>query len=652
MRFWLLCSILLLAGCWQSSAPPLVEPLTTPPSNTSPLATVTPEPQTILDQMVIAYQTAISYSDRASVQIIGKMSQPDTVPAPKDCVVAFQKPNKLYLKISEGILVSEEENCYAAIQSLPDQVLCLPAPESWTLDTLFHDVHIDSAMRLELPASVLRFPPQLVLLLANNPLNTFFPKGAKVEWVEQQTIGPMMCHVIRISHSDGSRILWISQNNQALLRLDYQPVGLPVPAGFESIETIRIEMTDARFAWDSSAEAFSLQKTLPAEAVQVAAFHSDTPGLPNPEEHQQRLTLMKDSDTYRQIDRQIESISPPRQFPPPKEEPQTFTLSRVWTVPLLGVHSMAFLPDATPKLLVPYEGNRAAVLDLHGNILQKVLPEGLENTIIMNIKSNSLSEKRKIGIITLDGEFYLSDESIKPLAVYGAGSDENKKETIRDFLFVPNNGEELLLLGILQNPAEQDAAVNSIVRAVDLQGVNRWEYSFQGELNQISSAMVENERRVLVSCTAAQSSILALSPEGVLADSLVVPYGRHVVWFHMLGSTIYVLLEDTDTGDVRFAGLERRVGLDGRGKSLWGRLLPFGEYEVDPVYVVSDKKWLVPTPGGVIFVFDLIGNKIDQFSLDIVPTGLLCVEVEGESFLIVGDGETVSAWKIGKIPVK
>jgi hypothetical protein len=109
-----------------------------------------------------------------------------------------------------------------------------------------------------------------------------------------------------------------------------------------------------------------------------------------------------------------------------------------------------------------------------------------------------------------------------------------------------------------------------------------------------------------------------------------------------LDSTIYTLLENMDTGDIRF------VGFDRRGKSLWSRLLPAGEYEVDPVYVPNEKKWLVPTPVGDIYVFDLIGNMVDTFSLNIIPTGLLCAEVNGETLLIVADGETVSAWKFGK----
>jgi hypothetical protein len=514
---------------------------------------------------------------------------------------------------------------------LPQQVLHFPTPEQWTLDTLFQDAHLDRAMELGIPPSVIRFPPQLILLFANDPLNTFCPKGAKVEWTGRQQIGQITCDVIRIIHSDGNRILWISQENRALLRLDYQPVGLPVPEGYESIEAIRIEMTDARLGWYIFDDTFDIPQ--PRGAKQVAEFQSDMPGLSTPAEHLRLLMLMADMDCYRLIDHHGEAVT----SPPPlsKMEPKTFTLSPVWSLPLPGVDTMAFLSGETPKLLVPHEGNLVAKLDLQGNILQKITPAGLEDSIITNIGCHLPFGERRTGILTLDNRFSLFDESFQPL-------DANKKENVRDFQFIQHQRDELLLLGIQQDAGQENVPANSLLRAVDLQSATRWEYPVEGTLNQISSAIVEGQNRVWFSCTASNDSIFILSTEGELCDSVAMPAARHVLWFHVVDSTIFTLLENMDTGDIRFAGYDRR------GKSLWSRLLPAGEYEVDPVYVPNEKKWLVPTPVGEIFVFDLIGNMIDTFSLNIIPTGLLCAYVNGETLLIVADGETVSAWKFGK----
>ena len=634
--FSILLALFGLIGCRERFVPPPDPP--TIDTNTQQ-DILTPDPLPILDQMVNAYQGAIAYSDRATVQIVGKMSQTNVESISRNCSVAFQKPNRLRLEVYEGQFVSDGENCYAQILSLPDQVLNVPCLAQWTLETLFQDIHLDAAMRLDpLPSSVLRFPPQLVLLLANNPLNTLYPKGATVEWLERQTIRQVSCDVIRIRHSDGSRILWISQENHALLRLDYQPVGLPVPEGFESIEAIRMEMTDVRF--DGIFDPDTFQMLSPQGTHYVTKFQSDTLGLPDIEEHQRKLKLMTDSDSFR-IDQHVISVIPSQQSPSPKVAPKTFTLTPAWTVPLVGVHTMEFLPGETPKLLISYEGNLGADLDLKGNVLRRFTPEGLEMSIIMNIRVSVFAEKRHVGILTLDGRLYFLDESAKTLTEFNAG--ENKKEIIRDFWFLHHNGEELLLLGIQQGSAEEDAVGNSVLRAVNGQGTRRWEYAFEGMVNQISSAVLDDQLCVLVSRTASQDSILMLSPEGAALDSMIIPYGRHAIWFHVLGSTIYALLENTDTGDVRIAGMDKQ------GKGQWSRLLPPGEYDVKPVYVSTEKMWFFPSPSGEVLVFDTIGNIIDRFSLNIVPTGLLYIDGDRESLLIVADGESVSAWKIGTL---
>ena len=630
--FMVLLAVTVFAGCRNHSAPPDSQSAEASVPDVPPDAPVSPHD--ILDRMVAAYKVAVSYADRATVQISGKMSQSNIEPAPRDCIVAFLRPNMLRLTIDEGIFVSDGEDCYAQIRPLPDQVLHFPTPANWTLETLFQDVHLDAAMALGLPRSVLRFPPQLILLFANDPLNTFIPRGAKPEWVSQQLIGEIPCDVIRINHTDGNRILWISRENNALLRMDYHPVGLPVPEGFDSIEAIRIEMTDAQFNCDFGSETFQMQQ--PQDAVQVAEFHSDMQGLPTLEEHQRRLKLMTDNDSYRLIDQHIESVLSSEQSLSPKTAPQTFTLRPVWSIPVKGADTMAFVLDEPRRLLIPCKGNMVAVVDLQGNKLQEILPEGLDATIIMDIQGDSMPNERRIGITTLDNSFHLFDDTFRPLAFNRGKPDGDTKEAIRCFRLVRYFSEELLLL-----------ATSNTVRALDSRGILCWEYSFEGVPKQISSAVIDGQLRVLISCSASQDSILVLSLDGTALDPVGIPVGWNVLWFghqsSMNTDTIYVLWENPDTGSVRFAGLDRT----GKSQwSQWSRSLPSGEYEVDPVYVPSRKEWFVPTPNGEIWVFNQIGNVVDKFSLDVVPTGLLCLEVDGEAMLIVADGETVSALKI------
>ena len=625
--FLILLAVTACVGCWGRPVPTEPPPALHPEVSTDESVE---DPYVVLDRMVTAYKTAMSYSDHATVRIIGKMSQPDVEPAPWNCIVAFMRPNLLRLHVNGGIVVSDGEDCYAQIRMLPDQVLHFSAPIHWTFETLFQDVHLDAAMALGLPRSVLRFPPQLVLLFAHNPLQTLVPRNARVESLEPQQIGEVQCDVVRITHADGSRILWISREDSVLLRMDYQPVGLPVPEGYDSIEAIRIELTDAQFDVDFGPQTFQMFQ--PQDAVQVAQFHTDMPGLPTQEEHRRRLQLMAYHDSYRLIDQHIETVIAPEQASLSKTLPRTFTLTPVWTQSFIGVNTMALLPDEPRKLLLPYAGNLVAILDVQGNVLQKeIAPEGLDDSIIVNILGNS--DNQRLGILTLDGKFCLFDETFKSLAVY--------EEEIRHFRFIRYREEELLLL-----------ALSGVVRAVDSRGTTRWEYSLEGMPNQISTAMIENQLRILVSCSASHDSILMLTPDGAALEPVGVPIGWQILWFghrnSMDADIIYTLWENPDSGDIRFAGLDRT----GKSQwSQWSRSLPPGEYEVVPVYVPSENRWLVSTPGGEIWVFDPIGN-VETFSLNVVPTGWLCLEVDGETLLIVADGETVSAWKFGKNTVQ
>ncbi|MDR2172568.1 MAG: hypothetical protein LBP59_20705 [Planctomycetaceae bacterium] len=221
----------------------------------------------ILNNMVKTYRNAKSYADHGRGMIVGKMTQPDAEPVTWSCTVAFKKPDKLRIECNEGKLVSNNNNCYALIRSLPDQVLSFSTPQSFKLDKLFSDVELDQSMNIVFPSGIIRFPPQLILLFADDPLKTFLPEGSKTELLEPQSIGNIPCDVIKIKHENGDRALWISKRNSALLRFDYMVEGLLVAAEFESVRTIRIDMNDAQLDLPIAEEAFHMLQPINAKKV-------------------------------------------------------------------------------------------------------------------------------------------------------------------------------------------------------------------------------------------------------------------------------------------------------------------------------------------------------------------------------------------------
>ncbi len=182
-------------------------------------------PRQLLEKTVAVYKAAFSYSDHGQVSMEAKMLDPEALPEPWPCTVAFQRNGqscpRLRLEISDGKLVDDGVDVFAQIRSMPDQVLRFPAPDKISVENIFHDFFLDQSMELGIPEAILRFPPQWVLLFAQDPLKTFLPETSQVELREPQWIGDIPCDLIRVTDTSGSRLLWLSRKNHALVRFDY-----------------------------------------------------------------------------------------------------------------------------------------------------------------------------------------------------------------------------------------------------------------------------------------------------------------------------------------------------------------------------------------------------------------------------------------------
>lgn len=212
----------------------------------------------VLERMVSVYQNARSYSDHGLVQIVGAFAQIDIEPAPRPCKIVYEAPDKLRLEINDGILTSQEGQAFARIRTLPSQMLGFSSPEKWSLETIFRDSYLDQAMESGIPRTILRFPPQLILLFAEDPMRTFVPEGSVVEFLDPQRIRETPCDLVRISHPSGHRILWIGRQDSILYRFDYLVEGLSVPEGIENVASLRIELVDAKLNGKIDPTAFQM----------------------------------------------------------------------------------------------------------------------------------------------------------------------------------------------------------------------------------------------------------------------------------------------------------------------------------------------------------------------------------------------------------
>jgi hypothetical protein len=666
-------------------------------ANKTPIAPPKPPtnqtPHQLFEKTVAAYKSAVSYSDHGEVRILGKMTNPNTEPAPWFCTVAFQSPDKLRLEINEGKFVSDGEDCFAQIRPLPDQVLRFPTPKHWSLDVIFRDMFLDQAMDIGLPETILRFPPQIILLFANSPLKTFFPKGSSAEFLDPQQIGTILCDVIRVVHPEGNRLLWISRTNHALLRFDYYVEGLPIPPEFESIQLIRIDLSDAQFNYDIVPEAFQMQQ--PQDAQFVAEFQpteiisSDEKKPENPlavlspmrEEHRKELRFMVENDYY--ATRPPESTMLPdkelTQATPPKS-PTTFTLQELWKQPLTGAGNITVMtpspttsaiPASTSKtaseknldsgirLLVPCEGNFLARFDLSGKLLHKHKPEGLHNDELLTLVRTGTDKngKRSIGISSIGGKaVHVFDDLLKPIFSYSPDAAEGLKWGVADFRFIDFHDDNTPAI-IISVIALDDG--NDSVRAIDAQGKEIWKDNSIMSPFQVDSFQFDGKREILCLETQKQQSLISLYDlQGKRLASPKPEDGRQILWFKVADidgdgvSEIGVLHADETEKDVRFAFWDKNIGFR------WNQPLPSGEYQKSIEQIITGnivgdavQEWILPLPNGTVLIFDQNGNTLDSFSFGKFLTGLaVVVSDNNQRILIVADNESVTAFAVTDKP--
>lgn len=180
----------------------------------------TQSPEEILRAMVDAYRKAESYADNGKIVIRG-MFNDQPVQSQMEYVTAWERPNKLRLICYEGSLVSDGEQLWAAVRTLPNQVLRLPAPGDWSLTALMRDTVLANGLMQGPTQGFSLVPPPLVLLLAADPLKTLLYQAGPPELLPPGTLGTFTCDRVRVTRPDGNAVFWIDRQDHLLVRLEY-----------------------------------------------------------------------------------------------------------------------------------------------------------------------------------------------------------------------------------------------------------------------------------------------------------------------------------------------------------------------------------------------------------------------------------------------
>lgn len=237
---------------------------TTAPSNgtlTTPTGERPPEipgltAAAALRATVDAYANAKFYADDAYFELVcdfdGQGRDRRTLRVP--CSFAFAKPNFVRMEVGSGVLWSDGETIRAEIldEARAGRRLELPAPLLLTsIKELYPDSELAKAMDLRVSPSVFWAPPQAILTLAEDPLRTLVPEGARarllrpeyLRFVDEATGAETLvaCDRVEIDAEGGVRVLWLDRKTKGLVRFEFPLEQVSVPKEVDRVAELRLE---------------------------------------------------------------------------------------------------------------------------------------------------------------------------------------------------------------------------------------------------------------------------------------------------------------------------------------------------------------------------------------------------------------------------
>lgn len=223
-----------------------------------------PEPKMtadeILQAMVKAYKTARTYADRGEVRVTGQMDGQE-LNGSAYFLMAMERPNKVRIQAYRGTAVCDGKKLWAYVDDRPDQVLESEAQPELGLDWLFRDQELAKAMADGFTLPFSWAPVQAVLLLANDPLQTFLHDAEKSELIGSGKVDSRDCYKIETKRIDGKMVFWIDKQSYILRRFEFPTVGLNQSIAGGQIKNFSVvaDFVDAQIGGKVDPNAFQFQ---------------------------------------------------------------------------------------------------------------------------------------------------------------------------------------------------------------------------------------------------------------------------------------------------------------------------------------------------------------------------------------------------------
>ena len=262
----------LLTGCRSDEkpeAPPAPKPDTSYPEpyseeDSQPPATAESVDEVLRDVLNVYQHDMLKYySDRGYIRTVYE-SDNRTYEIRYPVSVTLQKPNYLRMEVVGGLLVCDGEYLWGTIDSplYNGQVLKVKAPHIFSsIREFYPDLKLGIAMNLPIPQNIFWAPPQLILMMAREPLKTLIGTNAFVptpaapgvrllppRYLRFDRRNPdaetIACDRVSVNSPQGGRVFWINRETKGIVRIELPIEQMPVQTGIDRILEITMDFPD------------------------------------------------------------------------------------------------------------------------------------------------------------------------------------------------------------------------------------------------------------------------------------------------------------------------------------------------------------------------------------------------------------------------
>jgi thiol-disulfide isomerase/thioredoxin len=239
----------------------------------------------ILEAMAKAYKTARTYADRGEVHVTGQVDGQE-LNGSAYYLTALERPNKVRIQAYRGTAVCDGKTLWAFVDDRPGQLLQTKAQPELGFDWLFRDQELAKAMADGFTQPFSWAPVQTVLLLANDPLQTFLHDAEKSEVIGSEEIDSRDCYKIETKRTDGKMVFWIDKESYVLRQFEFPTEGLNQSIAGGQIKNFSVvaKFVDAQINGKVDSHAFEFQALEDARTVeQIQPSEIALLGQPAPE---------------------------------------------------------------------------------------------------------------------------------------------------------------------------------------------------------------------------------------------------------------------------------------------------------------------------------------------------------------------------------